>query len=70
MQILKFELTPDEYNFIRSVLGDLPTKSNAWVFLNNLEKQATAQVQAAQVQASQVQTAQEQPAAAPAAEAV
>jgi hypothetical protein len=70
MQILKFELTPDEYNFIRSVLGDLPTKSNAWVFLNNLEKQATAQVQAAQVQASQVQTAQEQPAAAPAAETV
>jgi hypothetical protein len=70
MQILKFELTADEYNFIRSVLGDLPTKSNAWVFLNNLEKQATAQVQAAQVQASQVQTAQEQPAAAPAAEAV
>ena len=60
MQILKFELTPDEYNFIRSVLGDLPTKSNAWVFLNNLEKQATAQVQAAQ----------EQPAAAPTAEAV
>ena len=70
MQILNFELTADEYNFIRSVLGDLPTKSNAWVFLNNLEKQATAQVQAAQVQASQVQTAQEQPAAAPAAEAV
>jgi hypothetical protein len=69
MQILKFELTPDEYNFIRSVLGDLPTKSNAWVFLNNLEKQATAQVQAAQASA-QVQAAQEQPAAAPAAEAV
>lgn len=52
MQILKFELTPDEYNFLRSVLGDLPTKSNAWVFLNNLEKQATAQVQAAQEQAA------------------
>lgn len=48
MQTLKFELTPDEYNFVRNVLGDLPTKSNAWVFLNNLEKQATAQVQAAQ----------------------
>jgi hypothetical protein len=47
MQTLKFEMTPDEYNFIRSVLGDLPTKSNAWVFLNNLEKQAAAQVQAA-----------------------
>ena len=51
MQTLKFELTPDEYNFIRSVLGDLPTKSNAWVFLNNLEKQAAAQVQAADPQA-------------------
>ena len=48
MQTLKFELTTDEYNFVRSVLGDLPTKSNAWVFLNNMEKQATAQVQAAQ----------------------
>ena len=52
MQTLKFELTPDEYNFVRSVLGDLPTKSNAWVFLNNLEKQASAQVQSAQEQAA------------------
>jgi hypothetical protein len=52
MQTLKFELTPDEYNFVRSVLGDLPTKSNAWVFLNNLEKQAAAQVQTAQEQAA------------------
>lgn len=52
MQTLKFELTPDEYNFLRSVLGDLPTKSNAWVFLNNLEKQASAQVQAAQEHAA------------------
>lgn len=52
MQTLKFELTPDEYNFVRSVLGDLPTKSNAWVFLNNLEKQAAAQVNAAQEQAA------------------
>ena len=52
MQTMKFELTPDEYNFLRSVLGDLPTKSNAWVFLNNLEKQAAEQVQAAQEQAS------------------
>jgi len=48
MQILKFELIPDEYNFLRSVLGDLPTKSNAWLLLNNLEKQAAPQVQAAQ----------------------
>jgi hypothetical protein len=70
MQILKFEMTADEYNFLRSVLGDLPTKSNAWVFLNNLEKQATAQVQPVQVPASHVQAAQEQPAASPAAEAV
>ncbi len=52
MPTLKFELPPDEYNFLRSVLGDLPTKSNAWVFLNNLEKQASAQVQAAQKQAA------------------
>jgi hypothetical protein len=57
MQTLKFELTADEYNFLRSVLGDLPTKSNAWVFLNNLEKQAAAQVQAAQSQAPQEQAA-------------
>lgn len=59
MQTLKLELTADEYNFLRNVLGDLPTKSNAWVFLNNLEKQA--QAQAAQEQAAA-------PAAAPTAE--
>lgn len=52
MQTLHFEVTPDEFNFLRSVLGDLPTKSNAWVFLNNLEKQVAAQVQAQADQAS------------------
>jgi hypothetical protein len=51
MQTLKFELTPDEYNFVRSVLGDLPTKSNAWVFLNKLENQAVAQAKPVQEQA-------------------
>lgn len=55
MQTLKFEMTPDEYNFVRSVLGDLPTKSNAWIFLNNLEKQAAAQVQPADQQAPAAQ---------------
>lgn len=59
MQTLKFELTPDEYNFVRSVLGDLPTKSNAWVLLNNMEKQAAAQVQAAQAQPAQAPAAAE-----------
>lgn len=63
MQTLKFELTPDEYNFLRSVLGDLPTKSNAWVFLNNLEKQSTAQVQAAQEAAAAAPAAPAAPAA-------
>ncbi len=41
---VNFELSLDEFNFIRAVLGDLPTKSNAWVLLNNLERQARAQV--------------------------
>lgn len=42
---VKLELTGEEFNFLRAVLGDLPTKSNAWVLLNNLERQAQAQPQ-------------------------
>lgn len=46
MSRIALELSLEEYNFIRAVLGDLPTKSNAWVLLNNLERQAQAQAAA------------------------
>lgn len=42
MSRIALELSLEEYNFIRAVLGDLPTKSNAWVLLNSLERQAQA----------------------------
>lgn len=53
---IEIQLTVDEFNFLRSVLGDLPTKTNAWILLNNLERQAQAQgAQAAAESAAQAQ---------------
>jgi hypothetical protein len=45
-KLLTIELTVSEFNFLHAILGDLPTKSNAWVLLSNLEKQAKAQAEA------------------------
>lgn len=43
METLSIQLTVEEFNFLHAILGDLPTKSNAWVLRNNIERQAQAQ---------------------------
>jgi hypothetical protein len=45
-QTITLKLTVSEFNFLHAILGDLPTKTNAWVLLNNLEGQAKAQAEA------------------------
>jgi hypothetical protein len=42
-QTITLKLSVSEFNFLHAILGDLPTKTNAWVLLNNLERQAEAQ---------------------------
>lgn len=46
METLNIQLTVEEFNFLHAILGDLPTKSNAWVLRNNIERQAQAQAEA------------------------
>lgn len=43
---ITIEYTVEEFNFLHAILSDLPTKSNAWVLRNNMERQAQAQAQA------------------------
>ena len=43
---INLELTVEEFNFLHALLGDLPTKTNAWVLRNNIERQAQMQAQA------------------------
>lgn len=38
-------LKTEEVNAILAVLGDLPTKTGAWVLLNKIKEQAEKQVQ-------------------------
>jgi hypothetical protein len=45
-QTITLKLTVSEFNFLHAILGDMPTKTNAWVLLNNLESQAKAQAEA------------------------
>jgi hypothetical protein len=45
-QTITLNLTVSELNFLHAILGDMPTKTNAWVLLNNLEGQAKAQAEA------------------------
>lgn len=45
-QTITLKMTVSEFNFLHAILGDLPTKTNAWVLLNNLEGQAKAQAEA------------------------
>lgn len=40
---MKFELEPNELEFIMNVLGELPTKSNAFLLLQKLSQQAQQQ---------------------------
>ena len=42
--MIKLELTIEEINGILGVLGDLPTKTGAWVLLNKIKEQAESQV--------------------------
>jgi hypothetical protein len=42
--MIKLELSIDEVNGILGVLGDLPTKTGAWVLLNKIKEQASPQV--------------------------
>jgi hypothetical protein len=41
---ITLKLTLDEVNGILAVLGDLPTKTNAWVLMKKVEEQAKEQV--------------------------
>jgi hypothetical protein len=43
--MINLELTIEEINAILNVLGDLPTKTGAWVLLNKIKEQAQPQVQ-------------------------
>ena len=43
---INLELTVEEFNFLHALLGDLPTKTNAWVLRNNIERQAQVQAHA------------------------
>ena len=43
--MIKLELSIEEVNGILGVLGDLPTKTGAWVLLNKIKEQAESQVQ-------------------------
>ena len=45
-QTITLKLSVSEFNFLHAILGDLPTKTNAWVLLNNLVGQAKAQAEA------------------------
>ena len=42
--MIKLELTIEEVNGILGVLGDLPTKTGAWMLLTKIKDQAEPQV--------------------------
>lgn len=44
MQDITLTLKIDEINGILGVLGDLPSKTGAWVLLNKIKEQAEAQL--------------------------
>ena len=45
---IKLELTIDETNFVLQVLGELPTKTGAWMLLSKIKNQADPQVPVSQ----------------------
>jgi hypothetical protein len=47
--MIKLELDINAVNFILQTLGELPTKTGAWVLLNKIKEQADPQVQPEQV---------------------
>lgn len=43
-QIINLVLTDEEVNFVMAVLGELPTKSNAFILLSNIQAQVNSQI--------------------------
>ncbi len=60
---INLELTVEEFNFLHALLGDLPTKTNAWVLRNNIERQAQVQAQAKNIPVADPNAAPATPAA-------
>lgn len=60
---ITIEYTVEEFNFLHAILSDLPTKSNAWVLRNNMERQAQAQAQAKSIPVADPNKAAAEPAA-------
>ena len=54
---MNIQLEINEVNFILQVLGELPTKSGAFVLLKNIEEQAIAQSPSANTETTQQATA-------------
>jgi hypothetical protein len=47
---VNFNLEPNEVQFLLQVLGELPTKTGAFVLLKKIDEQATAQQPTTQVE--------------------
>ena len=45
MQTIKLELEQSELNFILTILGDLPTKSNCYPLIVKIQNQANSQLE-------------------------
>lgn len=45
MESIKLELSLDEVKGILAILGDLPTKTGAWILLKKIDEQASSQIQ-------------------------
>lgn len=60
---ITIEYTVEEFNFLHAILSDLPTKSNAWVLRNNMERQAQVQAQAKNIPVADPNAAPATPAA-------
>jgi hypothetical protein len=52
---MKLDLTDDEINFIQQVLGELPSKTGAFLVMNNIAKQVQEAQQFEQVKQSAIQ---------------
>ena len=54
---MKLELTDDEIKFIMDVLGELPSKTGAFLVMNNIAKQQQEAAQFEQVKQSALEGA-------------
>ena len=52
---MKLDLADDEINFIQQVLGELPSKTGAFLVMNNIAKQVQEAQQFEQVKQSAIQ---------------